>query len=898
MIGKRFFHFLLFLSMAACSGTPDQNGTPPATLPHESGAVNNNQDVTALVEIDQVTIRFAVYDQEETGYIPLIQRFEEENPEIRIELVSINEIVGLTPAGGGWPEDGYARLAAAADVWNVSASREAVREGLVLDLTPLLENYNFDVDDFYPGVLEQAQWAGGTWFLRTELYHFVIFFNKQAFDRAGVDYPQPGWMWDDFLATAQALTMSDGDSVIQWGFIDPFPDGLAFVHAQAGPLFDGSRSPPTARFDSPEVVEAVRWFTDLFLVHQVAPGEILPGAPGGGQSNLPNPDGWQMIMAGQAGMWVDMTTAWSSWNRQMDVGIVPFPGSSQRRHTTHALGNGLSISAGANHPHESWRWLTFLSEQLPQQPAVLPARRSVSEAGGFWSSLDEEAAATLRYVVDHSYWWSTYILRLEGGSIYPLFTEAIVSILTGARSVNDALAEAQTKAQLVIEQTWSEQEHLAPSSPPAMTQPGDRLSGSEGAATIDFVVADSVENLPAYRELARQLESANPDVQVRIRQPDFSHGPVSMAGVAVNADCFQWGAAAWQDEKERAAVLNLDPFMDIDPAISREMFFPEILGRFTYEGELYALPVDVSIPLIAFNKALFEAANVPYPDPDWTTDDFLNIAIAHTSGEGENKRLGFVPEVDEFTDMLNMLQRRGARLLDETITPAAITFADSTVAEAMAWYVSLTADHEVMPASVANAEERRRLIENGRAAMWSSIDYSRVGEPDTSQLDVGLVPLPAEPDSNQRGGYQFVRGYFISAGTQARQACWHWITYLSQQPTVGSRLPARRDVAESPAFQQQVGSERAAAYLAAMERAGATPFLQYRTGETAWLAGSTRWLVAAYNEIVSGEAAPAAALARAQAAADEYRACVMANHGYADQAVQQACVEEASALSQ
>ncbi|MBZ0309811.1 MAG: extracellular solute-binding protein, partial [Anaerolineae bacterium] len=39
----------------------------------------------------------------------------------------------------------------------------------------------------------------------------AIFYNKDMFDAAGLEYPTAEWTWDDFAAAAEALTNADED---------------------------------------------------------------------------------------------------------------------------------------------------------------------------------------------------------------------------------------------------------------------------------------------------------------------------------------------------------------------------------------------------------------------------------------------------------------------------------------------------------------------------------------------------------------------------------------------------------------------------------------------------------------------------------------------------------------
>jgi len=66
---------------------------------------------------------------------------------------------------------------------------------------------------------------------------------------------------------------------------------------------------------------------------------------------------------------------------------------------------------------------------------------------------------------------------------------------------------------------------------------------------------------------------------------------------------------------------------------------------------------------------LFDEAGLEYPAVDWTTDDFLDYAVQLTQGEGEMQQYGYVSDLFEPSDMLNMMDRLGARLIDDGQDP-------------------------------------------------------------------------------------------------------------------------------------------------------------------------------------------------------------------------------------
>jgi multiple sugar transport system substrate-binding protein len=846
-----------------------------------------------------VTISFAAYDWEQTRYEDLVKMFEQANPDLHVRLVSVNEVLELDLLGGEWPDDAWQRLASRADVVSLDAGTDEVREGLVRDLTPFFQaDPNFQRDDFYPGVLESSQWEGGTWYLPTEVNFDLIFFDKDAFDNAGVSYPEPGWTWDDFLDKARALTIREGDEVTQWGFVQPWPNHLPFIEGRTGPLIDESTDPPTPRLDQPEVAEAVRWYANLYLKEEVVPFLESPDEDAG----LSEFEGQALVENGKAAMWREPATSWEWRKEQGNRGVVPYPVDTPDSHTTPIWVQGLSMSAGTAHPDAAWRWMDFVGRQSDESNRSfilglrLPARRSVAESSGLWDEQDEELTQTLRYAIDHSYvtpWTTEYYLASQNASLE--------EVLSGEKSVDEALAEAQEQVEAAIEEELARQAEATPIPTFVVVAPEEEEPVGEEVTTITFSPGmGAVSNMQAYRDAAREFHETHPDIKVEVEMPEFMGGPIGMQSMAENADCFQWSPDI-QDPEDRAAVLSLEPFLDADPSFNTDDFYPSLLEQFTWQGQRWGLPAELQPYVIEYNKDLFDAAGVDYPALDWTTDDFTELAVALTQGEGEAKQYGFVPQAFELSDMLLLIERRGARLIDESADPPVFTFNDPATVEALRWYAGLSTEHEAKPVFMADLTDvadatgfflkQEGLISEGRGAMWARLGLMVIvglgGGRD--ELNTGVAPLPFGADGASGGGSAY--GYFISAQTESRQACWQWITFLTEQPDLAQGLPARRSVAESDAYRQRVGAEQAAVYQACVAGAGRASGFDLFAGEE-WLSGGILWLGRAYDQVVNGEASVEEALNAAQKMADDYRACVITKDAFSDGEAQQACMQE------
>ena len=143
----------------------------------------------AVTQTEQVTITLAMSESNLAGYRPLIEQFEAQYSHIRVRLVAESEIISIEETNR------IAALAASADLFAYSPAIHESQQYL-LDLRPLLNaDPSFDANDFLPGLLDGGD---GLWSLPTAASYPLIFFDKTAFDAAGLTYPEPGGRWTSF----------------------------------------------------------------------------------------------------------------------------------------------------------------------------------------------------------------------------------------------------------------------------------------------------------------------------------------------------------------------------------------------------------------------------------------------------------------------------------------------------------------------------------------------------------------------------------------------------------------------------------------------------------------------------------------------------------------------------
>ena len=851
------FLLAIVLLLASCGG---QAINPPASAPLEPND-------------ERVSIVFAAPDWElQWGRVSqLVETFETHNPDIHIILKPFSEVLGLPPGEFDVPEDYWLRLASEADAFQIifqdGIARHAVFDGLVRDLRPLMEtDSSFHADDFYPGSLELSAWDGGIWALPTALDYGLIAYNAEAFKTTGVASPKAGWTWNDFVNSVQALSVTTGDQVTRWGFVTDRRLLTELIELSAGPLLDDTHTPPMPRFNEPKVLETVQWWVNLGLANRLwAPDPLM-------KADL---DRIALVEQGHAAM-ASVRAAdllYSKKHKRRMIGVVDYPITGSESRTTPLYVEQVAMSRGTVHPEVVWRWLDFLSRQPPGQATLpIPARRSVAQAMGFWDGLDEELRMVLRFAIEHA---ASASLGTWGGDVYGAFNDELGVALNGDKSVEEAMTTAQGQAVVALK-AEADQRAVATPAPVAVATTGSETV--HGTTTITFVVVGEAVDLKAFRDVVKQFHATHPAVAVEVKNLPFpSDGIANLAG---QADCFQV-IPQLDNPKTLAAILSLEPFLEAETSFGIDDFFPVLLDQYRWGGRLWGLPAEAQPYVIEYNQDLFQAAGLEPPGQNWTLNDFVTVAQALTQDKAGGKQYGFVG-INETLDLAMFVERLGGRIFDDTQNPPAAAFDDQATVKAVRWYADLYLRYGIQPGLMAD-EEREALTDDGRAAMWTgSLGRHKAA------LRVGILPFPI---GSQAASVSIVdsTGYFISAQAIAPEACWEWIKFMTTEVGAMQGLPARRSVATSEAYRQQVGDERADAYLAAVENGQRLSVFQRVVGHN-WLGAYLSWLDEAYQQIVEGDVLPEETLATAQKKADDYRACIISNDAFSDAQGCQACL--------
>jgi ABC-type glycerol-3-phosphate transport system substrate-binding protein len=785
-------------------------------------------EATRAASEAQLMVTLAVSTGELGRYRPLVEQFEQEHPHIRVRLVSTGDVVNPDE------ENEMRARASSFDVFPYSPNRQGGTEYL-LDLRPLLaQDAQFDSDDFLPGLLPAP--SEPVWAIPTSAAYQLTYFDKSAFDAAGLPYPDLDWTVEEFLAMAVALTIREGGEVTRWGYI---PGQLGYAPLLATQLTSPLGAGDDLRLADPDVAAALQWMGDLYTLHAVSPRLDA------GQSSL------ALINSDMAAMWHVTHLLYDGDNENVRVTAVP---RGQHGFAAEPAMLGFATSRGTHSPEAAWQLVSFLSRQPLDTGGFatgpVPARRSVAAATRYWERLPADLAPVLQYTAENSA--PPRIAYPAASLLLAAFAAHLDDNIPVAAALTALPTPATTEEVIVVREAESEV--------------------PEDAIQITFTSYSYL--FDEHRLLANKFRDENPGIVVKVQRPDdtpgVSHNESLLTG---NSDCFVESGLAIHDEALRAAILPLGPLLDVDRGIQLEDFYPIQSSYFMEDGELLAIPAFMVTPLFEYNRALFQEANILEPLLDWTLSDFLEIVQQLTEGSGKSKQYGYA-EPFEFLIYMGLSLFEVGYIDDSAGIP---TFNYESTTEMITWYSDLIRLHGVqMPRTgdpLVDSPQFNTLLFNGQIAMWP-FPLSTM-HPDGLDVDfeVGIVPVPLGLTGSRGNLARYVHGYYIMADSPHREACWQWIKYLTpraQAIYMRQRVPAHIATVESREYISSVGEKLAAATQAFTASGRPSPHIE----EPSWFFPGHEWLREAYREAAMGASDVATALARADMKFSQYRQCI------------------------
>ena len=377
----------------------------------------------------------------------LVQDFEMENPEITVKAIysgnySDTMTKAMTALKGGTPPDLSVILST--EIFTL-IDNDAI---LAYDDLVTSSADKQWLNSFYPALMENSRTGGKTWSIPFQRSTIVMYYNKDAFRKAGLDPNSPPATWDELVAAGKKLTTKDATGkVTQWGLEIPstgYPYWMFGALSKQNSEVLMNDAGTKTYFDQQGVVQALSFWKDLGRKYQVMPKGTIE---------------WGTLRSD----FLEQKTAimWHSTgnltavkkNASFDFGVAMLPAKKERG--TPTGGGNFYIFKQAT-PEKRAAALKFIKWMTqPERTAqwsigtgYLGTRADAYMTSALKSYVkDFPPAAVAR---DQLKYATAELSVHENGRVYKILNDAIQAALTDAKTPEKALKDAQKQAERIL----------------------------------------------------------------------------------------------------------------------------------------------------------------------------------------------------------------------------------------------------------------------------------------------------------------------------------------------------------------------------------------------------------------------------------------------------------------
>lgn len=325
--------------LAGCGSSSSTDSAAADAGSSDAGTAESSGD-------EEVTIKVALWDYSNTEYYKtMFDAFTAEHPNIKYEVVEFS--------ADEYPTVIKTQLAAQTDFDVVFLKDLPTMSALIAQghLAPI-DDYinsdeNFDTAN-YSGLIEQLGADGSTYGVPFRKDNNLIFYNKDLFDAAGVDYPTDGMTMQEYEDLAAQMTSGEGNDKVYGAHMHTWPSNN-YMFERRTENFD-----PTDTSTYESLVDTYKVLLDMQSNGYIQDYGSLKA------SNIH----YSGVFYNQQAAMMQMGTWYINMlceNVTFNWGVCALPSDSGEGNDK-AVGGVTPVCIGkyAQHPDEAWEFITYV----------------------------------------------------------------------------------------------------------------------------------------------------------------------------------------------------------------------------------------------------------------------------------------------------------------------------------------------------------------------------------------------------------------------------------------------------------------------------------------------------------------------------------------------------------
>jgi len=346
------------------------------------------------------------------------------------------------------------------------------------------------------------------------------------------------------------------------------------------------------------------------------------------------------------------------------------------------------------------------------------------------------------------------------------------------------------------------------------------LDKADKPVEITFWHAMTRANEETLVRLTDQFNSSQGDVRVNLVNQTSYEDNLSKfrAGLGTGElpDMIQLGETSLQQVIDSQAILPAQACVDADDYDLSD-FLPRVVDYYTVEDTLWAMPFNVSNPLLYYDKNVFRRAGLDPEQPPTTLDEVRQYSEQIKANAGYPS--GFALKVDAFF-FEQLLGKADVQYVNNgngrKERASEVQFDNKPGRQIFTWMSDMVADDLAVTSPRTGPDQINNFLAIGNQQAAMTIDTTAalgiisqiLGQGDYAHVDLGVAPMPG----SSKGG-AIVGGaalYIVNKSSSAKQAAaWEYAKFLNEPAQVAAwsagtgYIPTRESAVDEPVLQQQ-----------------------------------------------------------------------------------------------
>ncbi|WP_420799294.1 ABC transporter substrate-binding protein [Ktedonospora formicarum] len=305
---------------------------------------------------------------------------------------------------------------------------------------------------------------------------------------------------------------------------------------------------------------------------------------------------------------------------------------------------------------------------------------------------------------------------------------------------------------------------------------GDDAS-SGGTVALRYSIWDK-NQVPALQQIIDKFEKAHSNIKVTIEVTPYAQYWTKLETAATGgsaADVYWMNGPNFQKYASNEIIAPIDEQINNDK-VSLDNYPASLVNLYTYNGKHYALPKDFDTIGLWYNKTLFDAAGVKYPDDTWTWDTLRATAKKLTnSAKGT---WGIAAPMNSQEGFYNTIPQNDGYVISPDKKSSG--FDSEAAIGGLKFWTDLIQDKSSPTESQMVDTTPLVMFESGKVAMmyggsWDAVEFH------SNSYTKDKVAVSVLPQGKKRATVIHGLGNVISANTEHPEQAWEFVKYLGSQ---------------------------------------------------------------------------------------------------------------------